>query len=92
MVRECMSFFATYHTTLPKWVAGAEKVNRDFGDGFGAYTERCLDLSVGLPFNQSVTYFGFEAVPSDLTDFAAQFLDVEAFFAQFNQGMAEFAL
>ena len=92
MVRECMSFFATYHTTLPKWVAVAEKVNRDFGDGLGAYAERGLDLSIGLPCNQAVAYFSFEAVLSDLADFAAQFLDIEAFFAQFNQGMAEFAL
>ena len=87
-----MRAFATYHTTLPKRVAVAENVNRDFGDGLGAYAERFLYLSVGLPFNQSVAYFGFEAVPSDLADFAAQFLDIEAFFAQFGQGMAEFAL
>ena len=90
MVRECMSFFATYHTTLPKWVAVAEKVNRDFGDGFGAYTERCLDLSVGLPFEKAFAYFGFEAVLSELADFAAQFLDIEAFFAQFGHCLAQF--
>ena len=87
-----MRVFAATRTALAKPIAVAKQVFRDFSNGLGVYAERCLYLSVGLPCNQAVAYFGFEAVLSDLADFAAQFLDIEAFFAQFGQSMAEFAL
>ena len=87
-----MRVFAAARTALTKPIAVAKQVFRDFSNGIGVYAERGLDLSVGLPFEKAFAYFSFEAVLSDLADFAAQFLDIEAFFAQFGQGMAEFAL
>ena len=87
-----MRVFAATRTALAKPIAVAKQVFRDFSDGRGGYAESGLYLSVGLPFEKAFAYFGFKAVPSNLADFAAQFLDVELFFAQFGQSLAQFGL